>query len=203
MRELILQSVHDALAAVAQLQRPESLTFISDAAQMLTTCFQNGNKVIIAGNGGSLCDGSHFAEELTGIFRSARPALPAISLSEPGHITCVGNDLGFDHVFSRGVEAFGKSGDVFVGLTTSGKSPNIIKAFEAAHKLDLRTIAFLGKGGGKLKGVADIELIIEGFATSDRIQEAHMAAIHIIIEVVEQSLFSRQEAVASGMFAAN
>lgn len=187
-RQTLLQSVHDCIEAVSQLKRPDSITFIEKAASMLAECFRNGNKVIIAGNGGSLCDASHFAEELTGIFRQQRAALPAIALSEPGHITCTANDIGFEWVFARGVEAYGKPGDIFVGLTTSGKSPNIIKAVETAKKRELRTIAFLGKGGGKLKGKADLELIIENFETSDRIQEAHMAAIHIVIQLVEQLL---------------
>lgn len=185
VESLILNSVDQAINAVAQLQGEHALAFMKNAAEMLASCFLRGNKVIIAGNGGSLCDAAHFAEELTGQFRFARQALPAIALSEPGHITCVGNDMGFDKIFSRGVEAFGKPGDIFVGLTTSGNSVNIIKAFEAARQLDMETIAFLGKNGGKLKGVADLELIIDGFSTSDRIQEAHMAAIHIIIEAVE------------------
>ena len=197
MQKEILKSVHESMAAVAQLQRPESLTFITEAARVLSSCFSSGNKVIVAGNGGSLCDGAHFAEELTGVFRALRPALPVISLSEPGHLTCIGNDLGFEHVFSRGVEAFGKAGDVFVGLTTSGNSANIFKAFEVAHKLELKTIAFLGKGGGKLKGKADLELLIDGFTTSDRIQEAHMAAIHILIEMVERLLFSPTKAISA------
>ncbi len=184
------KSVRDAIAAVSQLNEPFAITFMEEAAKILSSCFSNGNKVIIAGNGGSLCDGAHFAEELTGIFRGKRKALPAISLSEPGAITCIGNDIGYESIFSRGVEAFGKEGDVFVGLTTSGKSPNIVKAFEVAKTLNLKTIAFLGKGGGLLKGFADAELLIDGFSTSDRIQEAHMAAIHIIIEMVEYRLFS-------------
>lgn len=191
MRQQLMKSINDAVDAVSQLQKPPAISFIESAADTLATCFRAGNKVLVAGNGGSLCDGAHFAEELTGQFRSLRPALPVISLSEPGHITCVGNDLGFDKVFSRAIEAFGKPGDVFVGLTTSGNSPNIIKAFETAQRLEMKTIAFLGKGGGKLKGIADIELLIDGFATSDRIQEAHMAAIHIIIEMVEYQLFSK------------
>lgn len=203
MQTLILKSVHEALGAIAQLQRPESMRFIMDATEMLSTCFRQGNKVIVAGNGGSLCDGAHFAEELTGVFRTLRPALPVISLSEPGHITCVGNDLGFDQIFARGVEAFGKPGDVFVGLTTSGNSANIIKAFEAARQREMGSIAFLGKNGGKLKGFADIELLIEGFTTSDRIQEAHMAAIHIIIEMVEHVLFSKQKAKDATVLAAS
>lgn len=189
MKSTCLQSVKDAIAAITQLQQPDNLTFMEEAAHQMALCFSRGNKVIIAGNGGSLCDGAHFAEELTGVFRKPRKALPVISLSEPGHITCVGNDLGFDQIFARGVEAFGKSGDIFVGLTTSGNSPNIIKAVEVAQRLGLYTIAFLGKGGGKLAGVADLEMSIDGFSTSDRIQEAHMAAIHIMIELVEKELF--------------
>jgi D-sedoheptulose 7-phosphate isomerase len=192
MQKNILKSVNQAIDAILQLRKPSSLVFIEEAAKMLAECFKAGNKVIVAGNGGSLCDGAHFAEELTGIFRAVRPALPVISLSEPGHLTCVGNDLGFEWVFARGVEAFGKPGDIFIGLTTSGNSPNIIKAFEAAKRLDMSTMAFLGKKGGKLKGTVDLELIIEDFETSDRIQEAHMAAIHIIIEMVEDLMFSQK-----------
>lgn len=190
MQKNILKSVEDAINAVIQLKSPHAITFMERTANMLADCFKAGNKVIIAGNGGSLCDGAHFAEELTGVFRTVRPALPVISLSDPGHLTCVGNDLGFEWVFARGVEAYGKAGDVFVGLTTSGNSPNIIKAFEVAKRLEMPTIAFLGKKGGKLKGLANQELLINGFETSDRIQEAHMAAIHIIIEMVEDLLFS-------------
>ncbi len=194
MKNLILKSVTDSIDAVAQLQQPDAINFIEQAAIMLSETFQRGNKVIIAGNGGSLCDAAHFAEELTGFFRSHRAALPAIALTEPGHITCTANDLNFESVFSRGVEAYGKEGDLFVGLTTSGNSPNIVKAFETAKNLNLNTIAFLGKTGGKLKGVADLELIIQGFSTSDRIQEAHMSAIHIIIEMTESLLFAEKVA---------
>lgn len=196
MQKKLLKSVNDAIDAINQLKKPHAMSFMEKSAMMLASCFRKGNKVIVAGNGGSLCDGAHFAEELTGVFRALRPALPVITLSEPGHITCVGNDLGFENVFSRGVEAFGKPGDIFVGLTTSGNSVNIIKAFETAQRLEMGTLAFLGKSGGKLKGIADAELLIEGFATSDRIQEAHMAAIHIIIEMVEYQLFSKESAQA-------
>jgi D-sedoheptulose 7-phosphate isomerase len=189
MQEKILNAVQDGIDAVSQLKRPSSISFIESAASVIASAFKSGNKLIIAGNGGSLCDANHFAEELTGVFRKLRPALPAISLSEAGHLSCVGNDLGFEHVFSRGIEAYGKTNDVFVGLTTSGNSLNLILAFDAARKRGLKTVAFLGKGGGQLKGVADIELVIDGFATSDRIQEAHMAAIHILIEMIEEILF--------------
>lgn len=189
MREKLLESVDDIILAANQLKYPSSLKFMEDAALMIADCFQNGNKVIIAGNGGSLCDASHFAEELTGFFRGPRKALPAISLSEPGHITCVGNDFGFEWIFARGVEAYGAPGDIFIALTTSGNSPNLIKAVEVAKEKKLKTIAFLGKGGGKLKGVADLEFIIQDFKTSDRIQEVHMAAMHVIIELIELKVF--------------
>lgn len=185
----ILRAIRESIEAVKKLLQSENTQFIEQAALYLSDCFSKGNKVIIAGNGGSLCDASHFAEELTGIFRQKRKALPAIVLSEPGHLTCVGNDLGFEWVFARGIEAFGKPNDIFIGLTTSGNSPNIIKAFEVAKRQQLKTIAFLGKQGGTAKGMADLEMIIDGFETSDRIQEAHMAAIHIIIEILEDHLF--------------
>ncbi len=196
MKTTCLQAVKDAIAAVTQLQEPHHVSFMVEAANQLALCFERGNKVIVAGNGGSLCDAAHFAEEMTGLFRSPRRALPVIALSEPGHLTCVGNDLGFDQVFARGVEAYGKQSDIFVGLTTSGNSPNIVKAFEAASRLGLYTIAFLGKGGGKLSGFADLEICINGFSTSDRIQEAHMAAIHIIIELVEKQMFGAPQATS-------
>lgn len=185
MKDKIILAVKDAVCAVQQLEKDVSLEFIEKAAGLIADTFLDGKKIIIAGNGGSLCDAQHFAEELTGFFRKSRRPFPAIALSDPGHITCVANDLGFDWVFSRGVEAYGEVGDVFIGLTTSGNSENIINAFEAAKKIGLKTIAFLGKKGGRLKGFADLELDIESFETSDRIQEAHMTAIHIIIEIVE------------------
>lgn len=154
----------------------------------LAKVFENGNKVLICGNGGSNCDALHFAEEFTGRFRSDRKALPAIAISDSSHITCVGNDYGFDSIFSRGVEAYGKPGDMFFGISTSGNSPNVIKAIEAAKKIGMKTCLLLGKDGGKLKGMGDFEFIIPG-KTSDRIQEIHMMILHIIIEGVEKIMF--------------
>lgn len=157
-------------------------------AKVLAEVFNNGNKVLICGNGGSNCDALHFAEEFTGRFRVDRRALPAIAISESSHITCVGNDYGFDYVFSRGVEAYGKSGDMFIGISTSGNSGNVIKAVEAAKKIGMKTCVLLGKDGGKLKGMCDYEFIISG-KTSDRVQEIHMMILHIIIEGVERIMF--------------
>jgi D-sedoheptulose 7-phosphate isomerase len=189
MRHEIENAIIDVIAAALFLKEPHSVDFIETASRWIAECFQSDGKLLVAGNGGSLCDAMHFAEELTGIFRAQRKALPAIVLSEPGHLTCVGNDLGFDEIFSRGIEAFGRPGDIVVLLTTSGNSSNIVKAANRAKQQGLKTIAFLGKTGGRLHGKCDLEWIVPGFGYSDRIQEAHMAAMHIIIEIVEKILF--------------
>lgn len=186
----LIEAVEDCIAAVSQLKSPVALAFMADASEMIANCFQSGNKVLVAGNGGSLCDAMHFAEELTGFYREKRPALPAIALTDPGHITCCANDLGFEYIFSRGVEAYGKPGDIFIGLTTSGNSPNILNAFETAKRMGLFTIAFLGKKGGRAKGCADLEIVTSGDETS-RIQEVHMTMMHIIIELIESKVFTK------------
>jgi D-sedoheptulose 7-phosphate isomerase len=146
-----------------------------------------GHKALICGNGGSLCDAAHFAEELTGRFRNDRRPLPAIACSDPGHITCVANDYGFEEVFSRWVRALGQRGDVLIVLSTSGNSENCIRAAAAGKELGLKTCALLGRGGGKLRGTCDIELVVPG-ETSDRIQELHMLILHAVVESVEARL---------------
>lgn len=191
MRNRILESIEECILAAQQLKTAEAIAFIEQSAQYLTDAFSRGNKLLIAGNGGSLCDAAHFAEELTGIFRQHRPALPAIALTEAGHLTCTGNDLGYEWVFARAVEAYGNTGDVLAVLTTSGNSLNILRAMEIAKKREMKVISFLGKEGGKAKGLADLEWIVRQFKTSDRIQEAHMAAIHLIIELLEYKLFPK------------
>ncbi len=191
-RQKLIALVDSAVAAVGQLKSEVNLLFIEQVAALLADTFRRGNKVLIAGNGGSLCDASHFAEELTGIFYRKRKALPAIVLSEPGHLTCTANDLGYEWVFHRGVEAYGKKDDLFIGLSTSGNSLSIIRAFEKAKELDMKTVAFLGKDGGKMRGMANFEMIISGFPKSDRDQEAHMSAMHMIIELMEDQLFGDQ-----------
>lgn len=189
MKKHILNSVEDAIRASLFLKEPVSIEFIESAANQIAECFQKGRKLLIAGNGGSLCDAMHFAEEFTGIFRGKRAALPALALADPGHLTCTANDLGYPDVFARSVEAFGKPGDILIALTTSGNSLNLINAVNVAKEKGLKTISFLGKTGGTLKGMSDLEWMVDGFSFSDRIQEAHMAAIHIIIEMVEKKMF--------------
>src|SRR5579871_3279126 len=142
MKNDILKSVDEAIRAASALKEPQALDFIATAAEWISNCFRNKGKLLIAGNGGSLCDAMHFAEELTGVFRHERPALPAIALSDPGHLTCTANDLGYEGVFSRGIEALGRKGDIFVALTTSGNSPNLLKAVPVAREKGLNTIAF-------------------------------------------------------------
>ena len=163
---------------------------IEKCVSTIVDSFLKNGKILICGNGGSLTDAMHFAEELTGRFRKDRKALPAISLSDPSHITCIGNDYGFEEIFSRGVEAFGEKKDIFIGLSTSGNSENIIKAFHKAKSKGLDTILLLGKQGGKLKGQADLEFIISA-DSSDRIQEMHMMILHVMVEGVERIMFPK------------
>jgi D-sedoheptulose 7-phosphate isomerase len=154
----------------------------------LSQSFLDGKKILACGNGGSACDAMHLCEEFTGQYRKYRRALPAIALTDASHITCVGNDFGFEEIFARGVEAFGQAGDWLFGLSTSGNSANIIKAMELAKQRKMKTVALLGKSGGKLKDTCDYQFIIPA-QTSDRIQEIHMMILHIIIEGVERQLF--------------
>jgi len=186
-------TIRDALnTALRTLQSfvasDDHIQTMEDIAALIAECYRNHGQVIIFGNGGSMCDAMHFAEELTGRFRQDRPPLPAIAISDPSHITCVGNDYGFDEIFARGVQAYGKPNDVAIGISTSGNSENILRALDRAISMGLKTVALLGKDGGKLKGLCDLELIIPG-ETSDRIQEVHMAILHILIEKIERDLF--------------
>ncbi len=159
-----------------------------DISFEIAEAFKRGNKVLVCGNGGSMADADHFAEEFTGRFRSNREALPVISLSNSSHLSCVSNDFGFKYVFAREIEAFGKPGDILIGLSTSGNSENIVLALRKAQKMGLKTIGLLGKNGGEARHFSDMGFIIQG-ETSDRIQEVHMTILHIIIEGVERILF--------------
>lgn len=188
MKDEILYSAGQAVVAAKLLETEEVVEFIDSVSTQIADAFLRGNKVMVAGNGGSLCDAMHFAEEFTGFYRKKRNPLPAMALSDPGLMSCVSNDAGFEYVYSRQVQALGKAGDIFVSLTTSGNSKNLVEAVRSAHENGMTTVAFLGKTGGTLRGVCHYEWIVEGFPYSDRIQEAHMAAIHIIIEMVEKKL---------------
>ncbi|CAG1007730.1 D-sedoheptulose 7-phosphate isomerase [Phycisphaerales bacterium] len=181
-------SLADAHRLLGQLLADEAaIRTIDSIADALAGCLLAGGKILICGNGGSLCDAAHFAEELTGRFRKDRQPLAAIACADPGHITCTANDYGFEFVFSRWVEALGKPGDILIVLSTSGNSANILRAVEAAKAGGLQSVGLLGKGGGSLRGRCTHELIVPG-DTSDRIQELHMLILHTWVEGIEARL---------------
>lgn len=156
-----------------------------------------------AGNGGSMCDAMHFAEELTGRYRDNRPSYPAIAIADPSHLTCVGNDYGFDYVFSRFLEGMGFKGDVFLGISTSGNSKNIIEACKVCKEKELTSIVLLGKDGGKLKDLCDLPIIVPHVGYADRIQEVHTMIIHIMIRGIEELLKQFQSSSFSKAFFIN
>ena len=165
-----------------------TLAQIEIIADLIAECFTREGKVLICGNGGSGCDAQHFAEECTGRFRKDRRALPVIALMDPAHITCAANDFGYHAIFSRSVEAFGRKGDILIGLSTSGNSENVNEAILKANEIGMTTIALLGRDGGRTKGLSNFEIIVPGLF-SDRIQEVHMFVLHILVELVERRLF--------------
>lgn len=165
---------------------PNNLSSIQSAAALMSEAIRSGHKIISCGNGGSHCDAMHFAEELSGRYRDERRALPAIAVSDISHLTCVGNDYGFEFIFSRFVEGLGQAGDVLLGISTSGNSANVIRAVEAARAKGMKVVILSGKDGGKLAGQADVEIRVPHFGYADRIQEVHIKVIHILILLIEK-----------------
>jgi D-sedoheptulose 7-phosphate isomerase len=161
---------------------------INSAIALMVESYKNEGHIYSCGNGGSLCDAMHFAEELTGRFRKERKPLAAMAINDPSHLTCVANDYGYDFVFSKYIEAWGKKGDVLLAISTSGNSKNILLAVEAAKKKGMKVVGLTGKDGGELKNLVDVPIIVES-SISDRIQEVHIKCIHIFIEGIERSLF--------------
>lgn len=186
MTDVIFQELQEAHNVLDQfLSNRSNLLSIAGAAELIAAQIPLGGKVMACGNGGSHCDAMHFAEEMTGRFRKDRKPLPAIAISDASHITCTANDYGFEHIFSRYIEALGKKEDVLLVMSTSGNSSNILKAVEAAHLLGMKVVALTGNDGGLLSNVADIEIRVPHFGTSDRIQEIHIKVIHILIQLIE------------------
>ena len=185
--------IQDSLAqAHEELERfmsdQDTVPSIEKAAEVMSGCLSSGGKIISCGNGGSLCDATHFAEELTGRFRNDRRPFPAMAINDPAYLTCVGNDYSFEVVFSRWIEAFGKSGDVLLAISTSGTSPNIIKAAEAAKSHGMKVVALTSKKGQTLSALSDVAIMAPDASHSDRIQEIHIKVIHILIEAIESLL---------------
>ena len=188
---LVQAELTEARTVLDQFLADEAnLTRIAQAAELFATSLKAGGKALTCGNGGSLCDAQHFAEELSGRYRHDRPALAAIALTEASHMTCVANDYGFEFVFSRFVQALGRPGDVLLAISTSGNSPNIINAAEAAKAAGMQVVSLTGKDGGKLAALSDIEIRVPHFGFADRIQEVHIKAIHIMIMLIEKLVFA-------------
>jgi len=184
--EIISKELTEAQAVLnAFISDPANIRQVEKAADLIIESFKKGGKVISCGNGGSHCDAMHFAEELSGRYRDDRKALAAICISDVSHITCVGNDYGFEFIFSRYIEGVGKAGDVLFALSTSGNSANVIRAVEAAKKKGMKVIAMTGKDGGKLGPLADVEVRVPHAGYADRIQEVHIKVIHILILLIE------------------
>lgn len=166
----------------------QNIVAISSAADLFVSSLKSGGKIISCGNGGSHCDAMHFAEELTGRYRDNRQPLAAICISDASHISCVGNDYGFNEIFSRYIQALGNNNDCLLAISTSGNSPNIIAAVDAAKAKGMKIIALTGKDGGKLAGMADVEIRAPHSDFADRAQEIHIKVIHALIDSIERGV---------------
>jgi len=188
LKSEIKKQFEEAQLILSQFQNTENFEKIETAIEMMCTALKAGNKIISCGNGGSMCDAMHFAEELSGRFRTNRRGLAAVSISDPSHISCVANDFGYDFVFSRYIEALGQSGDILLGISTSGSSKNVILAVEEAKKKGMKTLVLTGKDGGKLAELADLEIRAPYSEFADRAQEIHIKIIHNFILGIELNL---------------
>ena len=195
MQSVIQDAFAQAAAALERLrQDTPTLAAIARAGEMLVECFRGGGRVFSCGNCGSMCDAMHFAEELSGKFRRERAALPAMAISDPAHLTCAGNDFGFDSVFARFVDAHAKAEDVLLAISTSGTSPNILAAAEVARQRGAKIIAMTGRAQTPLAAIADVTICTPGGTPySDRIQELHINVIHTLIELCERQLFPQND----------
>lgn len=160
---------------------------VEAAGAAMCQAIAQGGKIISCGNGGSMSDAMHFAEELSGRYRDDRPGLPAIACSDPSHITCVGNDYGFDQIFARFVQALGQSGDCLLAISTSGNSANVLEAAKAGRSKGLTVVGLTGRGGGALQALCDVVVDVPWNGYADRVQEVHIKVIHAWIDLIEQA----------------
>ncbi len=187
-KEEIQKHFDEATEVLKTFNNSDNMNAIHRALVVMVEALRNGNKIISCGNGGSMSDAMHFAEELSGRFRNERKALAAISISDPTHISCVANDYGYEYVFSRYIEALGRQGDVLLGISTSGNSNNVINAVRAANEKEMKTVALTGKTGGIISNIADIEIRAPFSEFADRAQEIHIKVIHALIDGIEKEL---------------
>lgn len=186
---IVIQELQEAQQVLASfVADSQQMSQVAAAAELIASALSSGGKILSCGNGGSHCDAMHFAEELSGRYRGNRKALAAMAISDPSHISCTANDYGYDFVFSRFIEGLGKPGDVLFGLSTSGNSANILQAITAARQVGMKVILLTGKDGGKMAGLADVEIRVPHFGYADRIQEVHIKIIHILMLLIEQHL---------------
>ena len=178
----------EAAEILAKFNTIENINNIQAAGNAMVDSLKIGGKIISCGNGGSMCDAMHFAEELTGRYRDDRKALPAISISDPSHLSCVSNDYGYAFVFSRFIEAFGKKGDILLAISTSGNSENVLNAIQEAKKKGMLVIGLTGKNGGSMKDECDIEIRAPYSEFADRAQEIHIKVIHSLIDYIENHI---------------
>jgi D-sedoheptulose 7-phosphate isomerase len=190
MKDNIKKHFVDAQSVIEQfIANDSNFENIEKALSLMVDSIKNGGKILSCGNGGSMCDAMHFAEELTGKYRNDRPAIGAISMSDVSHMACVGNDYGYDFVFSRYLEAVGRKGDVLLAISTSGNSKNVINAIELAKKIGIKVVGLTGKDGGKMAQLCDVEIRAPHSEYADRAQEIHIKVIHSLIDGIEKSLF--------------
>lgn len=176
-----------ALESLQQFNTPENFEKIVDAGKIMVSSLQSNGKIISCGNGGSMCDAMHFAEELTGRYRHDRPSIAAIAISDPSHISCVANDYGFEYIFSRYIESIGKKGDVLLAISTSGNSKNVVNAIRAAREKEMLVIGLTGKTGGDMATLCDVEIRAPHSEYADRAQEIHIKVIHALIDHIENN----------------
>ncbi len=187
--DAVKDTLSEALAALQALIGNEAmLQRIAAAGQLLADTFAAGGRAYSCGNGGSMCDAMHFAEELTGRFRDNRPGYAALAISDASHLSCVGNDYGYEQVFARFIEAHGRAGDVLLAISTSGTSKNVLSAVETAHQHGMKVIGLTGREATPLAELADIAIVTPAGKYADRVQELHIKVIHILIELVERQL---------------
>lgn len=189
MKQLFRNNFNEALDVLKEFISDEkNWDKLEEAGQLLVKSIRSGGKILSCGNGGSMSDAMHFAEELTGRFRENRDSIPAIAISDPAHITCTANDFGYDFIFSRFIEGVGKKGDILFAISTSGNSANVINAIYAAKEKGMKVIGLTGKNGGKMADLCDVEIRAPETKYSDRVQEIHIKVIHSFVHYIEEQL---------------
>ncbi len=186
--DFIRKQFSEAKSVLVKFSTEENFELINKAGNVMSLALKNGNKIISCGNGGSMSDAMHFAEELSGRYRGDRKPLAAIAISDSGHLTCVGNDYGYDQIFSRFVDGLGKEGDILLAISTSGNSANVINAIASAKNAGMQVIGLTGKDGGKIASLCDVEIRAPHSEFADRVQEIHIKVIHSLIGYIESQV---------------